>query len=127
MTRSMISKWNSVVTALEDLILAAPDSDLAKDRVALAEARDVRELIDPKSKVRPRVKAKNREARPKALTVRADLAGRLALLRELAMTRPELKPRLGLVFGAKGRASADKVNDLIDELIRSGILKKDKR
>ncbi len=117
MTRSMIAKWNSVVTALEGLILAAPDSDLTQDRVVLAEARDVRKLIDPKTK----------ETRSKALTVRADLAGRLALLRELAMTRPELKPRLGLVFGAKGKASADKVNDLIEELIRSGILKKDKR
>lgn len=117
MTRSMITKWNSVVTALEDLILVAPDSDLTQDRVALAEAQDVRKLIEPKAK----------QTRSKVLTVRADLAGQLALLRELAKTRPELKPRLGLVFGTKGKASAGKVNELIEELIRSGILKKDKR
>lgn len=126
MTRSMISKLDAVLTALEELVLAAPNSELIEDRAALVEAQDVRKLINRKIKIRRSVGAKNPQTKPKPLTVLPDLAGRLAVLRELALTRPELKPRLGLVFGAKGRASADKVNDLVDELIRAGILKKER-
>jgi len=119
-----------VLSALEDLILNTPATELMRGRSAVEEARAVRTLIfrtidrhGSKGDERSKVSADSSRDTFVNLPAQADSIGRLAFLRELARSRPDVRSQMRLAFGARESPSPKKVNALIESLIRSGVLK----
>lgn len=125
-----IRKLDATLAALEQLILNATDSEIRGPlRSAPLEAEEVRAMVSrafDQQKEGSRASHRNggedgAKRQPKHAET---LATRIARLRSLANVRPELAPRLNMVFGANRTPSEREVNDLTEELIRLGILKR---
>lgn len=111
----MTMKEAKLVDGLELLFVSAPGAELAKAREDQAsEVRQlVRGLVDTVPAVVP--------------VVGASLKDRVRALQQLAARRPDLKPRLATVFGTKKPDSARQIDELVNDLIRSGLLKAAKK
>ena len=127
--RSNMDRFERTISALEQLILTAPDREIIAK--GAPEARHVKEIIDKSmakydksndggvSAVRSRSKSK----RQRSQTL-SDWQSRIAFFRDLMATRPELSPRLGTVFGAGRAPTSEELDKLTDEFIQLGLISK---
>lgn len=124
---------DSTISALEQLILSAPDDEiLSQNRRGSRAIDDVRTLIErclanrdalaqPARSAPERSQARGR----RASRASKDWASRLAFLQRLAAARPDLSPRIRAVFGSGRTPTSKELDDLTEELIRLGVLPKD--
>ena len=132
--RNSVELLDNMLSALEHLILSAPDAEvLAFDSAGTGATDDIKALIagqltnqkvPPPQALTATPRARARGKRPVAPPRRR--ATHIELLRQLAATRPELSPRLSAVFSAGKVPSSKDVDALTEELVRLGILPADK-
>lgn len=100
----------------DEILLEAPfDRDVAADVRALIKKR----LPSHGVNLRAQSKERRRSAAP------SDLAGRLALLREIAARRPDVAPRLAAVFGAKTTPTSADIDKLVEDFVKVNALPKE--
>lgn len=104
---SSIKALDRLMSGLEDLVLNAPDSEIA----GAAKVQDVRKLIDRQlvANTKPRVTRK---------TVKSNIDERLALLRTLLTASEGQHPLLQAAFSSGKRPSSDQIEAAISELIK---------
>lgn len=129
----MTDRLDKTLSALEHLFLDATDTEIvAMGRGGKVAVSDIRALVAQqvaKHKQSLMREAKSDRKRIVGVGVKdtskvpIDVAGRLNLLSRLIATRSDLAPRLSSVFSGGRKPSDDEVNDLLEELIRHGILK----
>ena len=128
--RNSVELLDNTLSALEHLILSAPNAEVLSFASARTGATgDIKALIArqlanhevplPKAlAAAPRARAKGK--RPVAPC--RERATHIDLLRQLAAMRPELSPRLSAVFSAGKVLSSKDLDALTEELVRLGIL-----
>ena len=129
----MTVRLDKTLSALEHLFLEASDKEILEiDRGGKVAVSDVRTLVAhqvAKHKQSLKWEAKTNTKRDVGVGVKdaprvpIDVAGRLNMLRKLIANRTDLTPRLSSVFSGGRKPSDDEVNDLLEELIRNGIIK----
>lgn len=129
----MTVRLDKTLSVLENLFLDATDKEiLAMDRGGKIVVSDVRTLVAHQvAKHKQSLKREAKTARKRiigvgvkaASRVPIDVAGRMNLLRRLIATRTDLTPRLSSVFSGGREPSEDEVNELLEELIRLGMIK----
>ena len=132
--RNSVELLDNTLSALEHLILSAPDAEvLSFSSQGTRATGDITALI-------ARQLANHEEPSPQALTAapRARAKGtrstapsreratHIELLRQLAAMRPELSPRLSAVFSAGKVPSSQELDALTEELVLLGILPTEK-
>lgn len=117
-----LQQLDNLLNALETILLGCSDKALlSSGSDSSQEAEEVRAIV---KNALARHASKYRKAR-KPITVPPDMTGRLRVLRQL-MDRPELGTRIGSVLSANALSDRD-VNDLTDELVRLGVLRRSKK
>jgi hypothetical protein len=121
MMNSPHSHWKelqSTVDAVERVILDSEDDEILleapfhSDATAEVRALITKRLTSQGVSLRPQSKELRRSGTP------SDLAGRLALLREIATRRPDVATQLAAVFGAKMAPTSADIDRLVDDLIQ---------
>ncbi len=122
----------SVVTLLEGLILTAPSAELGEKGVRASEGAEVKSLIE--MRLDEVARSASSKARKKREIVRAsshvdddELTSIVALLKRLSVSQGNIAPQLALRLSASRRPTRRQINVLLQELIRAGVLKKDRR
>ena len=114
--RSQWTELQSTLDAVERVIMDAEDevilleAPFGRDVTADVRALIVKRLPSQGTHLRPQTKERRRSDTP------VDLAGRLALLREIAARRPDVAPRLAAVFGAKMTPTSADIDKLVEDL-----------
>jgi hypothetical protein len=99
-----------VLSAIEEDLLHAGDSEILHEADdARQRVREVRALIDQQLGARSR-------AVPRGLTARR------RLLAEILRARPTLSPAMSATFSDGKKPSGDEVDELIETLLRMGVL-----
>lgn len=126
--KSNMMKLDRVISALERLILAAPDEEiLAEDAT---ETHYVKEIIDKGIAMyhtsATRSGASEEDMRPRSKKrhpqMPSDWQAKIAFFRNLVTTHPDLSPRLGAVFGGGRTPTTKELDDLTNELARLGLI-----
>jgi hypothetical protein len=129
----MTDRLDKTLTVLEDIFLEADDKEILEMSPEWKTlAADVRSLIAQQVDMNKQSLERDTNTKSKqnaggsvkdASRTPIDVAGRLNLLRSLIATRSDLSPRLSSVFSAGRKPSEDEVNELMEELIRLGMIK----
>lgn len=129
----MTVRLDKTLSALEHLFLDATDTEIiAMGRGGKVTTSEVRALIaqqvaNHKQSLKLEANTDRKrivgEGVKDASKVPFDVASRLNLLKRLLATHTDLSPRLSSVFSGGRKPSDDEINDLLEELIRHGILK----
>ena len=128
--QSDIAKLDRVNTALEHLILAAPDKEILAEgsteahylRSIIAESISRCDTSATSSAASSHiVRTKSKKRRTQTLI---DWQTKIVFFRNLLETRPDLSPRLGAVFGTGRTPTSEELEDLADDLIKQGLLPK---
>ncbi len=130
-------RLDNMLSAIEKLYLEAGNNEIldvvSGENSAVSE---VRALIDQqvakhKQSLKPLVKVGGKKLVGADVIgssrIPSDIAGRLKLLRRLVATRSDVPPRMISVFSGEREPSDDEVNELMNDLIRLGIIKERNR
>jgi hypothetical protein len=113
-------KLDNVLSGLERMLLSGPKGELRGRSNERSDIRQmIQELLDREEK-RDSVEAKKTS---KPVELPAGRLRRLAFLRDLIASRPDLSPRIAAVFGRSRKPTETEVDELTKELVRLGILK----
>lgn len=124
-----VDQLERTISALEQMILTTSDREIISG--GTSEASHVTAII-AKSMARCDtstdngvldLRSRSKPKRQPSLAVN-DWQSRIAFLRDLMATRPELSPRLGAVFGTGRTPTSEELNKLTDELIQLGLIAK---
>lgn len=108
--RNIDKAIDSIISGLEEEILHASDDEILEDTGdARHAAAEVRTLID-------------QQIRARSHGVPNGLTARRSLLAEILRARPSLAPAMSATFSDGRNPSEDEVNDLIETLLRIGVL-----
>ena len=116
---------------IQEIILKSSDRQIIGDMATQeAFAGEVSALVElqmrryAQSSGRLRRRLQTTKAERYRPVVPRELATRIRLLRSLAVSRPDLSPKLRSVFSAGRKPSIRAVKEIIDEFIRLGVLRK---
>jgi hypothetical protein len=137
MTRksSQIESLNRFVQVLEDIMIDAPDDEILS---LVADSRgatnDLKSLIETKiaeigkpSKKSPLLglRSPGKKSARKINPHSRNPVSRIALLRSLVMTIPELSPRATVMFSGKSTPTQEELDELAREMVLLGLLSED--
>lgn len=112
-------RLENILAGLEELILRAPDREILALSNRRAGVEEVRGLIaehtggyakEPSRRHATRIRSRLKETRS---------ADRLAVLRRLVRTRPDLRPQLSAVLGSGKTPTQSEIEDLMELLRKS--------
>lgn len=112
---TIVDRLDLLLTAMEDDILATDDRELlASDDASQVSIEETRSLV-------------HRALQAATRRVPADFRGRLEFIRSLLRSQPDLPVALSASFTFGQTPSEAEVNELIEDLVRSGIVDHSKR
>lgn len=125
-SQSHIERLDNVLSGIENLVLAATDDELLRESMDADATDDVKAVV-AEQLIRHRVVATAAARRSTASRKRAprgtkEWSQRLAYVQSLLASRPDLSPRLGAVFGTGKTPTSEEVNEVVDELIKLGLM-----
>lgn len=126
-----LKQLSNLLTALEDDTLNMPDRDVVSMLCANGEDTEDVAILVRKQLAKHRgivIKTDSSAVRSPLPRRRAKrkVENQIAVLRQLLMQRPELSPQLQAVFTSGRAPSKALIDECVAELIRKGLLSKDK-